>query len=173
MRRHLLRSIPFVMLAFASTTLAQEHAPSMEGKWVGMAQVTTCSASGGSIEVVLRLDDRGYSPPPHLKTALTLGNVSGPVEIDGKLDGIAALNYDPTSSTFESAIRSQRGAASVGLTQSADSAFSSYWVKLKPGSASFGVGKYQTLTGTFSRPDSHCPALQNAGQVLHGTLRKR
>lgn len=175
MKRVMLLALPFAALAVAMPAWAQAHAPSLGGKWVGTAQVTTCGAHPGTAEVVLRLDDKGYNPPTHVEGETGMGNVSGPVEVDGKNDGIVALNYDPTSGAFESAIGSLRPEQpdEIGHITFVKSPFATYWVKLKPGDAWMGVGKFQTLTGTLSRPSLQCMAQLDAGQVLRVTLKKQ
>jgi hypothetical protein len=174
MKRSMMLALPFAALAVAMPTQAQVRAPSLEGKWVGTAQVTTCGTSGGTAEVVLRLDDKGYNPPPHTKDEAGMGTVSGPVQVNGTSDGVVALNFDPGSGAFESAIGSKRSdQPQVGLMASVKSPFSTYWVKLKPGDAWMGMGKFQSLTGTLSHPSAQCPAQQDAGQVLRVTLKKQ
>jgi hypothetical protein len=165
-------TIGFCLAACISTSLAQVPVPSLHGRWVGVAEITTCSVPGGSAKVTLELDDKGYNPAPHDKDSLSTGNVSGQLEIDGSAKGIVALNYEPDSSLFKSALGANSHWPSGSLF-SQSSPYSEYWVTLKPGDPWLGVGFLQTLTGTLSRRDSRCFALQDAAVVLHVTLRKQ
>ena len=165
-----------LFLATSVATAAPYYAPSFEGIWEGTAQITTCSKPAGSTNIVLKLEDKGYLPNPKVPGAVALGSVSGYLEIHGASSGMVALNYDPGTTLLKSALGSVRPVNPSplgGLGASANSPFSFYWVELKPGDASFGVGHYQSLTGTFARSDSGCPNLGDAGSVMRVTLKKR
>jgi len=162
-----------LFLATSVSISAPYYAPSFEGTWEGTAQITTCSRSAGSTNIVLKLEDKGYAPK--IPGVVPVGSVSGYLEINGNASGMVALNYDPNDVTLKSALGSVRPVNPPlgGLSSQASSPFSTYWVQLKAGDASFGIGHYQSLTGTFAHADSGCPNLGDAGSVLRVTLKKR
>lgn len=165
-----------LFLATSVATSAPYFAPSFEGTWEGTAQITTCSKPAGSTDLVLKLEDKGYLPNSKVPGAVALGSVFGYLEVHGASSGIVALNYDPGATMLKSALGSVRPVNPSplgGLGASANSPFSPYWVELKPGDASFGIGHYQSLTGTFAHGDSGCPNLGDAGSVMRVTLKKK
>ena len=168
-------AVCFIIL-FVATSIsvsAPFYNPSFGGTWEGTAQVTTCSRAAGSTSIVLKLEDKGYAPK--LPGAITLGTVSGYLELNGSASGMVALSYDPKDVVLKSVLGSVRPVNPPlgGFASQGSSPFSTYWVDLKAGDASFGVGYYQSLTGTFAHSDSSCPNLGDAGSVLRVTLKKR
>jgi hypothetical protein len=159
------------MIVVAHPLPAAAKGPSLSGQWTGAAKVTKCSKEVVAAEVLLWLHDGPYEPPgtEHIPGAIEIGDVSGSLEIDGKSGGVIVLRYDPASKTFKSDWRI-RPPAVGGWVQSN---ISPYWATLTPADAWIGVGNYQSLAGTFSMPDSMCPALGDTGEVITVTLKRR
>lgn len=165
-----------LFLATSVGVSAPFYAPSFEGTWEGTAQITTCSRAAGSTNITLKLEDKGYLPNAKIPGVVAVGSVSGYLEINGSASGVVAMNYDPSTTMLKSALGSVKPVNPSpfgGLGSSANSPFSTYWIELKPGDASFGVGHYQSLTGTLAHSDSGCPNLGDAGSVMKVTLKKR
>ena len=168
-------SAPLVQLplsrAEADLSRLTRQPPHLAGTWKGTAQKIICGDPRGTAQLVLTLSDTGYKPP---NSALSVGNVTGSLSIDGTPKGAfgadygnATLQTNPLEQSFATAW------TPLDLQHPSATPQFHHYLKLTAKDAWGGVGHYQTLTGAFFASDTACPQYGDQGRVLKAQLKKQ
>jgi hypothetical protein len=145
--------------------------PHLAGTWKGTAQRIVCGQPRGNPQIVLALTDASYTAP---NSAFPIGNVTGQISVDGKLNGTFGADYgdtklqtNPLEQTFATAFNPP------DLLNPNAKPHASFYLKLTAKDPWAGLGYYQTLTGAFFASEAACPQFGDQGHILKVQLKKQ